>query len=98
MHDGAFFESKGIPSVALVSDAFKPQAQYQAKALGLEDAPRVFVQHPISDQTPAQLHAKADAVFEKVAEALTSNDLQTPEINYDAATEKLLKQEEHCSS
>ena len=42
------------------------KAQYQAKALGLEDAPRVFVQHPISDQTPAQLHAKADAVFEKV--------------------------------
>ena len=27
MHDGAFFESKGIPSVALVSDAFKPQAR-----------------------------------------------------------------------
>jgi len=98
MHDGAFFESKGIPSVALVSDAFKPQAQFQAKALGLENAARVFVPHPISDQTASQLHAKADAVFEQVVEALTSNDLTTPEISFDASTEMLLKQAEHCTS
>jgi len=98
MHDGAFFESKGIPSVALVSDAFKPQAQYQAKALGLEEAARVFVAHPISDQTVAQLHAKAEAAFEQVAEALTSNDLKTPEVNFDATSEKLLAQDAQCSS
>ena len=33
----------GVLKVALVSDAFKPQAQFQAKALGLENAARVFV-------------------------------------------------------
>lgn len=98
MHDGAYFESKGLPSVALVSDAFKPQAQYQAKSLGLEKAARVFIQHPISDQTDAQLHSKADAAYAAVTEALTFNTLAVPEMDLDATSEGLLKQAEHCSS
>jgi hypothetical protein len=35
---------------------------------------KVFVQHPISDQTRAQLVAKADAAYADVVHALTSND------------------------
>ena len=87
-HDGAFFESAGIPSVALVSDAFKPQAQFQASNLGLQDQARVYVSHPISDQTPAALHAKADKVFDKVRIALESNEPAPADETPDEVTAK----------
>lgn len=74
MHDVGFFEKKGVPSVALLSACFKPQAQYQATSLGLAKAHRAFVSHPISDQTKEQLEAKADAVFKHVVQALTTNN------------------------
>ena len=38
MHDVAWFEGAGLPSVALVSGEFKAQARYQAQGLGLKDA------------------------------------------------------------
>ena len=50
-----------------------PQAAYQARALGCETCPRLFVDHPISDQTSAQLHAKADAAIAGIILALTSD-------------------------
>jgi len=75
MHDGAHFEEEGVPSAVLVSDAFKPQAQYQAKSLGLQNAARVFIKHPISDQTREQLRGKAEKAYAEVVAALTD----TPE-------------------
>lgn len=74
MHDTAHFERSGRPSAALLSDGFRPQAQYQASCLGLEKAHKLFVKHPISDQTKQQLFAKADAVYQYVVRALTSNE------------------------
>lgn len=71
-------EKAGIPSIALLSSEFKGQAEYQAQKLGLAQVPRAFVQHPISDQTEAQLVAKADAVFEQVVEVLTKDVHVTP--------------------
>eukprot|EP00051_Salpingoeca_urceolata_P032120 m.14357 g.14357 ORF g.14357 m.14357 type:complete len:95 (+) comp4786_c0_seq1:1606-1890(+) len=76
MHDVAFFESKGLPSVAVLSDAFQPQAAYQAQKLGLQATVRLFVKHPISDQTPAQMHAKADVVYGDVVDALTTQPVE----------------------
>jgi len=75
MHDGAYFEGQGIVCAVLISDAFKSQAQYQAQSLGYDDAARVFVKHPVSDQTEAQLYSKADQVFADTIIALTSNDV-----------------------
>lgn len=34
---------------------------------------RIFVPHPISDQTPEQLHAKADPIFASILLGLQSN-------------------------
>lgn len=91
MHDGAYFEGKGVPSVCCVSDAFKPQAQYQAASLGYGDAARVFVDHPISDQTTSQLHAKADKVYAATIRALTSNEVASVDESGDATTMALLR-------
>jgi len=70
MHDTAQLETAGIPSVAILSSAFKNQAHVQASSLGCADAFRVFVQHPISDQTPAQMEAKARECFDDVQRAI----------------------------
>jgi len=62
--------------VAILSDEFKAQALYQSRQLGMSQLIKVFVAHPISDQTVKQLHEKADHAFPSAVEALTSNDLQ----------------------
>ena len=62
MADSCYFESVGVPCAALVSTGFKGQAVFQAQQLGMSKAVRLFVPHPISDCTKAQLEAKADAI------------------------------------
>eukprot|EP00041_Stephanoeca_diplocostata_P004006 m.40149 g.40149 ORF g.40149 m.40149 type:complete len:94 (-) comp14782_c0_seq6:2553-2834(-) len=93
MHDVVALERAGLPSVALVSSAFKRQAPFQARQLGLATAPCVYVQHPISDQTEAQLRAKAVAVFDAVVTALTSNNVVAADSNLDESA-----QEADCDS
>lgn len=58
------------PSVFVASDAFTDAAQTQAEALGLPDARRVFVPHPIQDATDDEMRAKADAIIDALIEAL----------------------------
>ena len=72
MHDTVWFEINGIPAVSVASEEFVDAAETQAKALGMVDAERVFVAHPIQDATDDQMRAKADAVVEAVIDALTS--------------------------
>jgi len=74
MHDAAYLESHGIPTVAVISSAFKPQAAYQADMLGLKQVRAEFVQHPISDASKEQMIQKATDTFAGVVKALTSND------------------------
>ena len=70
MHDTTWFEIQGIPSVFIASVEFIDAAEQQSKALGLPDVRRVFVEHPVQGQSDAEMHAKADAIFEEVIETL----------------------------
>jgi len=72
LHDTVWFEINGIPSVSVASEEFIDAADTQARALGMVDAERVFVAHPIQDATDEQMRAKADNVVEAVINALTS--------------------------
>lgn len=74
MHDTVWFEIQGTPAVAIASSEFVDAAQTQAHALGMDDARRVFVAHPIQDATDDEMRDKADAVVDEVLRALTSND------------------------
>ncbi len=56
----------------MASSEFKGAAETQAKALGMKDAKRVFVEHPIQDATDAEMREKAEAVVAEVIAALTS--------------------------
>jgi hypothetical protein len=40
--------------------------------LGLPEAPRVFVAHPIQDATDEEIRAKADGIVDQVIAALTA--------------------------
>ena len=67
-----YFEIQGKPSVAIASSEFVDAAATQAEALGMADARRIFVPHPIQDATDEEMLGKADAVVEAVIDALTS--------------------------
>jgi hypothetical protein len=71
LHDTVWFEINGIPSVSVASEEFVDAAETQAKALGMVDAKRVFVQHPIQDANDEQMRDKADAIIDQVIKALT---------------------------
>jgi alkanesulfonate monooxygenase SsuD/methylene tetrahydromethanopterin reductase-like flavin-dependent oxidoreductase (luciferase family) len=72
VHDSVWFEVNGKPSVVVASSTFVDAAATQARALGLPDVRRVFVPHPIQDATDEEMRAKADAIVERLIEALTS--------------------------
>jgi len=57
----------------ITTDVFVDAAEAQSKALGLPEAPRIFVPHPIQDATDSELRAKADAVIDQIIAALTRN-------------------------
>jgi len=71
MHDSIWFEINGKPTAVIATDVFVDAAEVQSKALGMPEAPRVFVPHPIQDATNAEIEAKADAIVDQVIAALT---------------------------
>jgi len=70
LHDTVWFEIQGTPAVSIASSEFIDAAETQAKALGMLDAQRVFVAHPIQDANDDEMRAKADAVVEEILAAL----------------------------
>ena len=50
---------------------FRTAARVQASRLGRADLEAVIVPHPIQDQTPAEIRARADAVVAEVVGRLT---------------------------
>lgn len=74
MHDTVWFEIQGKPAVSIASSEFQDAAETQARALGMDGARRLFVDHPIQDATDDEMRAKADAVIDALIRALTEND------------------------
>lgn len=72
MHDSVWFEVNGKPAVMVASSTFVDAAEAQARALGLPEVRRVFVAHPIQDATDDEMRAKADAIVDRLVEALTN--------------------------
>lgn len=57
--------------MTIASSEFVDAAETQARALGMLDAQRVFVPHPIQDATDEEMQTKAEAVVDEVIAALT---------------------------
>jgi hypothetical protein len=73
MHDNFWFETQGIPALAIASSEFGQAAIAQRTALGMNDARYLLVPHPIQDATDAEMRAKAHDALEQIIKALTEN-------------------------
>jgi hypothetical protein len=71
LHDTVRLENLGVPAVAVATTEFMSPARIQAGALGRPGFDAVYVQHPIQDQTPQQIAARADAVIGEIVKRLT---------------------------
>jgi hypothetical protein len=71
LHDTVRLENMGIPAVAVATTQFATPARVQAGALGRPGFDAVYVPHPIQDQTPEQVAARADAVAEEIVKRLS---------------------------
>jgi len=74
LHDTIQLENLGVPAVPVATNEFIAPARVQASALGRAGFDAVYVQHPIQDQTPEQIAARADAVAEEIARRLTRSE------------------------
>jgi hypothetical protein len=66
-----WFEIQGVPAVSIASSEFADAADVQRRALGMDDARYVLVDHPIQDATDEEMRGKARAVVQRVIDALT---------------------------
>jgi len=70
LHDTIRLENMGIPAVPVATTEFITPARIQAGALGRPEFDAVYVPHPIQDQTPQQIAARADAVAKEIVRRL----------------------------
>ena len=63
----------GVPAVPVATNEFVTPARALAAALGRTDLEPVYVAHPIQDQTPEEIAARADAVLAEIVGRLVGN-------------------------
>ncbi len=63
-----------MPAVPIATTEFTAPARIQAGALGRAGFDAVYVQHPIQDQTPQQIAARADAVIDQIVRRLVAEN------------------------
>jgi hypothetical protein len=71
LHDTISLENLGIPAVPVATTEFMAPARIQAGALGRAGFDAIYVPHPIQDQTPQQIAARADEVAGEIVRRLT---------------------------
>ena len=71
MHDGVWFEDRGLPTATVISTEFAKAARAQASALGADSYKTILVQHPIQPLTRDEVRALADKVFDEIVSRLT---------------------------
>ncbi|MBC6439326.1 MAG: hypothetical protein GDA49_02715 [Rhodospirillales bacterium] len=64
-------DRKGLPAVALFSEEFESGVKAWREIHGF-NAGAIYVKHPIQPLTEAEMHERADAVFDEVVAALTA--------------------------
>ncbi len=72
MRDGISIARLGIPAVALVTEDFWPQGDFVAQSLGMPDAPRVRLPHPVAGTGEANLERVAAAVADEIVQRLAA--------------------------
>lgn len=83
VHDGIELEKRGIPAVAICTEAFRPGLDALAKMRGMPDYRFVIVPHPLGvlfdDELMGRAECAAPQVFEIVTDAVSSEHPQAAE-------------------
>jgi sensor domain CHASE-containing protein len=72
VHDAISAERLGIPAAGVITDRFLPTARAMAEFVGLPDYPVTVVAHPISNNTDAEIRAKAEQIVSQAVASLQS--------------------------
>ena len=70
MRDGIAVATKGLPTVALVSEAFWPQGDFVAESFGMPDIPRLKLPHPVAGTGQQKMREIANALVKQMLGAL----------------------------
>lgn len=70
MRDGIAVATKGLPTVALVTEAFWPQGDFVAESFGMPDIPRLKLPHPVAGTGQQKMREVADALVKQMIGAL----------------------------
>jgi hypothetical protein len=70
LRDAVTLETRGIPAVVLCTTPFMNAAAAHARLLGRPDLQAIEVQHPVVSLSRAELHGRAEAVYEAVVKCL----------------------------
>ena len=72
MRDGIATARNGLPSIALVTEAFWPQGDFVAQSLGMPGLPRVQLPHPVAGSGQANMQAIAEQMVPKIIKAFAA--------------------------
>jgi hypothetical protein len=70
VHDGVLLARAGMPVAVMVTERFRDEARFLARALGLPDLPFIFLPHPVAGQDVTYHRALATAIAPFVLSAL----------------------------
>ena len=72
MSDGIAVARRGLPALALVTEAFWPQGDFVANSLGMPDIPRLKLPHPIAGTGQERMLQVAEMLTDSMLEALSA--------------------------
>lgn len=70
MRDGIRIARQGVPSVSLVTEEFWPQGDFVARSVGMPDAPRVRLPHPVAGTGVERMALVAGEIANDIVEQL----------------------------
>lgn len=70
MHDGIHLDRAGIPAATLCTDHFVTTSQATASVWGVPDYPVIYMPHPLSALSDAEIQAQAQRFVEQVVSVL----------------------------
>jgi len=70
VRDGIRIARQGVPSVSLVTEEFWPQGDFVARSVGMPDAPRVRLPHPVAGTGVERMALVAGEIANDIVEQL----------------------------
>jgi hypothetical protein len=76
VHDGIELEKRGVPAVAVCTEAFVPGLTALAAMRGMPDYPYAVVPHPLGVLADEELGSRADLAVPQIVEIVTNHPLR----------------------